>query len=235
MSTQPSGEIDRIKQIYETTYRRDPKDRTYIWHPLNPVSIYYRQSQERAITNLIRDIGLPIEDFQTLDVGCGKGGFLRFLASLGIPPENLHGLDLMDYRIVGARKVCPPMTRLQIGNAENLPYLDQSFDLVSQFTVFSSILSDELRKKVAAEIMRVLKPGGHVLWYDMRQVKSDTTRGIELDELRALFDSCSIRALYPLHTRRTSFFAKRSTLLCMIWDQIPLLYNTHYLALLKRP
>ena len=43
------NEIDRIRQVYWQNYSPDPEDRNYLWHPLHPVSIYFRQSQERAL------------------------------------------------------------------------------------------------------------------------------------------------------------------------------------------
>jgi hypothetical protein len=45
--------------------------------------------------------------------------------------------------------------------------LEQSFDLVTQFTVFGSLLDNQLRL-VAAEMHRVLKPGCLILWYDLQ-------------------------------------------------------------------
>jgi len=34
-----------------------------------------------------------LEQMMILDVGCGKGNWLRFLLSLGARPENLHGIE----------------------------------------------------------------------------------------------------------------------------------------------
>ena len=103
-----TNEIDRLRQMYATQYNPDPQDRNYIWHPLNPISIYYRQAQERAIADLLRRNELSLPNLNVLDIGCGNGGLLRFLASLGIPPKQLNGIDLMDYRITMARQLAPP-------------------------------------------------------------------------------------------------------------------------------
>jgi len=46
------------------------------------------------------------------------------------------------------------------GNAEELPYEDESFDIVMQFTVFTSILDNEMKIRIAKEMLRVLKPKG---------------------------------------------------------------------------
>ena len=41
-----------------------------------------------------------------------------------------------------------------------------SFDLLLQSPVFTSILDQAMKERVAAEMMRVSKPGGLILWYD---------------------------------------------------------------------
>src|SRR4029077_2848796 len=48
-----------------------------------------------------------------------------------------------------------------------LPWGDESFTLVTQFTCLSSVLDAELRADIAAEMWRVLAPGGVVLSFDM--------------------------------------------------------------------
>jgi hypothetical protein len=64
-----SNEIDRLRHMYATQYNPDPQDRNYIWHPLNPVSIYYRQAQERAIADLFRRNELSLSKLHVLDMG----------------------------------------------------------------------------------------------------------------------------------------------------------------------
>lgn len=234
MSTS-SDETRRIQEVYNTQYRRDPSDRSYMWHPRNPISLYYRQAQERALIRLLNDFDIPIEMLEILDVGCGMGGLLRFFASLGSHPDKLHGLDLMEYRIEQARRSSPAAIDFQIGTGEALPYPDHSFDLISQFTVFSSILEDQMRLAVAGEMVRVLKPGGFILWYDMRSARSATTRGLEADEIRQLFNPCKLLALRGLHFSRASRMARRSVLLCDLLDWFPIWQRTHFLALFQKP
>jgi SAM-dependent methyltransferase len=228
------NELERIREVYDTVYRPDPGDRAYVWHPCNSVSVYYRQAQERALIALFNDHDIALQEVQVLDIGCGAGGFLRFLAGLGAQPGNLHGVDLMPYRIKQGRTLSPASMDLQIGNAEVLPYPDQRFDLVSQFTVFTSILDDQMQRNVAGEMTRVLKQGGYVLWYDFRKGSNLTTRGVEVDKIRQLFPTYTILALRGLHPPRASSIARRSWFLCELWDRVPGLKKTHYLALLQR-
>ena len=99
-----SNEIDRIKEVYESRSIPDLKERGYLWHPCSPVSVYYRQAQERAVISLVNKYLLQLETIHLLDVGCGTGNYLRFMLSLGAAPENLHGIDLIPLRIDYARR-----------------------------------------------------------------------------------------------------------------------------------
>jgi ubiquinone/menaquinone biosynthesis C-methylase UbiE len=230
-----TSEIERLRHMYATQYNPDPQDRNYIWHPLNPVSIYYRQAQERAIAELFRVNGTSLTKLHVLDIGCGNGGLLRFLASLGTSPDLLSGIDLMYYRINAARQLAPPGTSLLVGNAETLPYPEQCFDLVAQFTVLSSILDAQLRQRVATEMMRVLKRGGHILWYDMYKAGNTTLHSLSMLELHQLFPAMEVRHLKRLHPIYATRILRYSRLLSALWETLPGLPKTHYMILLQKP
>lgn len=92
-----------------------------------------------------------------LDLGCGTGFFLPALAPRC---ETLTGLDLAPGMLAqaalrgsGARLVC--------GDAEALPFADESLDWV-----FSSLALQwcECPQQAFAELHRVLRPGGRVLF-----------------------------------------------------------------------
>lgn len=73
----------------------------------------------------------------------------------------------MPNRIRVAHETFPAFTFLE-GNAEQLDFPDGWFDLVSVFTVFSSILDVAMARSVARNIERVLTSRGVVVWYDLR-------------------------------------------------------------------
>jgi len=171
---------------------------------------------------------------QVLDIGCGTGGFLRFLINMGIPPNHLYGLDLMFNRIKIATQRSSKHSSFCVGNGNALPYPTSKFDLVSQFTVFSSILDCRMRRHVAGEMVRVLKVGGYVLWYDMRRTRSAHTKGIEIEEIESLFHNCALVLLRKIHPPRASSIARRSLFLADTYDRIMPFGKTHYLALLRK-
>lgn len=230
-----NDEIERLRNKYTTQYPSNLQDRSYIWHPLNPIAIYYRQAQERAIADLFRNIELDISKIKTLDIGCGNGRFLRFLAELGASPDLLYGIDLIDDRISMARLLAPTGMTLQVGNAETLPWADHSFDLVSQFTVFSSILDGDLRRRLALEMKRVLKPGGYILWYDMQRTSNVNLHGLPISEIQQLFSGMVIRHTQRLHPIRATQIVRNGRLLSMIWECLPGIPRSHNLVFLQNP
>lgn len=86
-----------------------------------------------------------------LDIGCGRGEFLRGFISCGVKG---YGVD----RSRTAEKYCPE-AELRTADIENdgLPYEDSSFDVVYSKSVIEHFHNPE---KLAQEMFRVLKPGG---------------------------------------------------------------------------
>jgi SAM-dependent methyltransferase len=70
--------------------------------------------------------------WRVLDVGCGAGAFLRLAAARGGMP---HGIDASEALIAFARERLPGAD-LRIGEMEELPWEDESFDLVTGFNSF---------------------------------------------------------------------------------------------------
>src|SRR5262252_4215778 len=100
------------------------------------------------------------EDSRILDVGCGIGGPARYLAhTYGC---RVDGIDLTSELIETGRvltKRCKLVDRvkLRLGNALDLPYSDQTFDVVWCQNVSMNIAD---KAGLLAGVYRVLKPGG---------------------------------------------------------------------------
>lgn len=95
-----------------------------------------------------------------LDVGCGRGFYLKAVSQL-FPRALVTGLDInKNYlekakEFLGNRKV-----KLVIGSATELPFNDKSFDRIICSELLEHIKDD---RKAIAEIHRVLKPDGIAL------------------------------------------------------------------------
>jgi SAM-dependent methyltransferase len=70
--------------------------------------------------------------WRVLDIGCGVGAFLRLVAERRGEP---HGIDASETLIAYAR-TCLPHADLRVGEMEDLPWDDDSFDLVTGFNSF---------------------------------------------------------------------------------------------------
>ncbi|MGY5129317.1 class I SAM-dependent methyltransferase [Streptomyces nigrescens] len=96
---------------------------------------------------------------RVLDLGCGDGLLLELLAGRAAgAPSVLAGLDLSAEELALARRR-PGVERadLRVGRAQQLPFADGRFDgCVSHMAL---MLMNEA-ERVAAELARVLEPGG---------------------------------------------------------------------------
>ena len=96
---------------------------------------------------------------RALEVGCGTGIFLEAAATTG---ADIVALDLSADLLAQARArvAAAGKVRLSLGNAEQMPFRDGSFDAAYG----SSILHHLNIDAALAEIHRVLRPGGRIVF-----------------------------------------------------------------------
>lgn len=109
-----------------------------------------------------------------LDVACGTGNLTMTAQAYAGPTGKVHGIDASPEMIEAAKKKAaragsPVM--FDIGLAEKLAFPDATFHVViSRLAIHH--LPDDLKRKAFAEILRVLKPGGHLLIADFDPPKN---------------------------------------------------------------
>ena len=192
-STKPlQTEVSRIRAAYARRNNTVPKDRYSFFREENLLS--YVELLREILRLLRRSQHTKLEQERILDVGCGRGFWLRQFIQWGAKPENLFGIDLLEERIQEGKQLCPLAVTLQLGDASNLEFQDDSFNLILQFTVFTSILDQQMKMKVAAEMSRVLKPGGAILWYDyfVSNPFNPDVLGVTRKEISRLFPGFSL-------------------------------------------
>lgn len=102
------------------------------------------------------------DKIKILDIGCGDG-VLTYLIQKEFPNAAVHGVDFSELAILLAKEKINSK-RLTIdfrqGSAYELPYLDNSIDVVISSDVIEHLSDTE---KYLSEISRVLRTGGRQL------------------------------------------------------------------------
>jgi ubiquinone/menaquinone biosynthesis C-methylase UbiE len=235
MSTPSSLELEtlRVRSAYaRRDVRRDQKTYSYF----NVGNLFIIQERERRLLALLARHGYSdLSERSILEVGCGSGFWMRQFIHWGAKPENIAGVDLRPECITKARHLCPAGVKLDCLNAMQLPYGPGAFDLVMQSTTFSSILDSDTREQVAAEMLRVVKHSGAILWYDffVNNPANHDVRAVRKEEIDRLFPGCKVFTervtLAPPLARRLARF---SWSLCQALVGLRIL-NTHYVALIR--
>jgi ubiquinone/menaquinone biosynthesis C-methylase UbiE len=119
-----------------------------------PIQLYHRMATQ-----------VDLAGKKVLEVSCGHGGGASYLMRI-LHPASYTGLDLNTVGIEFCRKRhnLPGLDFVQ-GNAESLPFPDQSFDAVINV---EAAINYQNVPRFFAEVERVLRPGGYFLYADIR-------------------------------------------------------------------
>jgi ubiquinone/menaquinone biosynthesis C-methylase UbiE len=225
------AEESRLQQAYAR--RRNG----HLYSRFNPAHLLMVQEREKRLLGLLSRHGCEsLERKKILEIGCGNGDLLRDFVKWGARPENIVGIDLLPERVAEAIHVCPKVMEIHQGNAAILEFEDASFDLVIQSTVFTSVLDINVKRQMASEMCRVLKPDGFILWYDYHvdNPKNSDVKGVKRREIHTLFPKYEIQlqqiTLAPPIAR---LLAPYCWLLCCLLSKVPWLC-THYIGVIHK-
>lgn len=195
------------------------------------------QERERFLSRLITRTGVEsLDTFHAFEAGCSTGYNLRLILQWGARPENLAGIDL-DPAAVDYCRAHSPEIRVHHGSADAIPEGDEQFDLSMAFTLFSSVLDEDVAHGIARELFRITRPGGLIVVYDMRRQnpRNKAVHRIDAEDLRRWFPKCPLRVqsitLVPPAARHVGSWAP--------WLYGPLAaippLRTHAMYVLRRP
>jgi ubiquinone/menaquinone biosynthesis C-methylase UbiE len=230
-----TSEIEAIRQRY---HRRQQIPEAFLYDPLNPSRYMLYQEKRQALIRWINWANLaPVKDKRLLEIGCGNGNNLSLFMSLGFQPENLVGNELIEDYAVNARRLLPTGTQILVGDASTLNLEENSFDIVFQSTVFTSILDPKFQQKLANRMWSMVKPGGGILWYDFifNNPKNPDVKGVTKRQIHQLFPDGDIKTwqlcLAPPISRQVT---KIHPSLYNVFNLFPFL-RTHVLCWITKP
>ncbi|CAB4940151.1 unannotated protein [freshwater metagenome] len=99
-----------------------------------------------------------VDGRDVLDAGCGVGWGSLVLKEAGA--RSVTGLDFHEGAVEAARTRCGDAASFVVGNLEQLPFDDDSFDLITCFEAIEHVHGQDA---ALDELRRVLRPGGIVL------------------------------------------------------------------------
>ncbi|MCK5843794.1 MAG: class I SAM-dependent methyltransferase [Victivallales bacterium] len=163
------------------------------YSPLDKAAFFMMQRRQREIRGILENslaerLEYDLSTVKLLEVGCGNAQWLTEFQMFGLRSANLAGIELSAERAESAETRMPEAD-IRSGDAAALPWPNESFDIVFQSTVFTSILDLEKRAKVAEEMKRVCKKDGFILWYDFAfdSPSNPNVKGVPKCEIRGLF------------------------------------------------
>jgi SAM-dependent methyltransferase len=192
------SEQERIRSVYQSWLAQE-RIAAYAWHRTD-VMEQDAVRQRVAGAMLAQALGPDLSRVRVLDVGCGSGGFLRQLVQWGADPARLMGTEYLPDRLEQARLRSAPGIRWHLGDLDVVA--TGSVELAVANTVFSSILDEAARARLAADMWRTLMPGGWCMVFDFRY-NNPRNRQVRKVDWRAL-QRCWPT---PVHRHRTLLLA----------------------------
>jgi phospholipid N-methyltransferase len=155
---------------------------------------YVENAQKEIAENIQAFLKKEFNDFQDLsllEIGAGNSSNAKIFIDLGIKSQNICFNELLPERILAIKTHFPNNTVFE-GNAIEIE-INQKFDIVFQSTVFTSILNNSDREKLAKKMLNLLKPNGIILWYDFiyNNPKNKDVKKVDVKELKSLFSNSS--------------------------------------------
>lgn len=152
---------------------------------LSAAERFLHERRDAAWLALLGERGIELPAQRIIEIGCGEGSLLRTLAHHGADPARVSAVDIDVQRL---RRAPRGAGRIAVSDGAALPFRNDVFDLAFAFTFFSSVFDSDVRRRAAAEALRVVRPGGLLLVYDFwLNPFNRRVRPLREGELRAVF------------------------------------------------
>jgi ubiquinone/menaquinone biosynthesis C-methylase UbiE len=146
-----------------------------------PLELSAEDERHRYSLQLYHHLASAIDwsDARALEIGSGRGGGASYIKR-HFKPKSVVGVDITANAIAFCcRYYSIDGLSFARGDAQLLPFAENSFDVV--FNVESSGYYPDF-ERFLQEVVRVLRPGGHFLYVDMRYQEDIETWRAQLDK-----------------------------------------------------
>ncbi len=147
-------------------------------------------ASRRTVARMASKLKTLSKDSKVIDVGAGFGGSARYIAKTygcEVVALNLSEAENERDRQKNKEQGLDHLVTVVDGNFENLPYENESFDIV---WCQDSFLHSADRGKVIDEVTRVLKPGGEFIFTDPMQADNAPQ-----DKLQPIYDRINLSSM----------------------------------------
>ncbi|MCQ4189910.1 SAM-dependent methyltransferase [Methylocystis suflitae] len=211
----PVNKAQRVARTVEAYYDSEEADEFYlhIWGGEDiHIGLYesaadtIANASRRTVAAMADEIVMPLDEKHVvLDIGSGFGGPARYLAKRfgsRVVCLNISEVENERNRKTNCEQGIDHLISVCHGSFENIPAEDASIDLVwSQ----DAILHSADRERVIAEVSRVLKPGGELVFTDPMQVDDCPPKVLQAVYDRIHLDSLASLRFYRATTLRHGF------------------------------
>lgn len=159
-------------------------------------------SQQRWLHKLLPDVA----GRTALDIGCGIGRLTGVLSKRG---AFVIGLDSSATMLSRAKANIPDTNVVFVkGDATDLPFPAQSFDIILAVFVLQHILDDTAFSTALQEMVRVMKPGGSLLTLDGLGPVKTYPKNSSITVIRTLQDYSYLRQHCQLVTQDSLLYVE---------------------------
>ena len=134
----------------------------YKYHYSEPFTQYKLDKKSKEFANIVTK-HVNENRPKILEIGCGTGEYTKRIAKL-LPQASITGLDISKNIVKVAKRKCKKVnnTSFVVRGAYKTTYPQSSFDVVCGFYVLHHLDINKTKK----EILRILKPGGVLFFYE---------------------------------------------------------------------
>jgi len=152
---------------------------------------------------------------------------------MGFKWENIYANELLSDRFKLLKETFPNIIIHEGDACEIDENLNNSFDIVFQSTVFTSILDSDFKEKLATKMWTLLKQGRFILCYDFAfdNPKNNDVKGIKKREIKKLFKESKKMIFFK--TTLAPPIGRRVNKLYPLFNIFPFL-RTHIVAVIEK-